>query len=489
MKFGFSLLLLLGSYLCIGLAPLFLIDIRAYSPFTLVFCRFFGASMIELILIGIVFFLLKGELTTYFRLNPHRSPKNENVTTPQQTIGLWQLVKLSLHQYYLAPNKHFLKGRAQLAFLIWLGFNLVTISVPTLYLSYDISGVAVSIIAINGLSILCVAIFNWIRKEEEIDLLKMIYLGLILAAVITIAYSSSIEFTPLTFQGMITIGISMISFVIFLVGLGNDPTAHILLLDEWNISRRRKVVAEQLLMLQKALLKLFGIHFFGALLIIPVAALLAFLNPLSLEGSIAGSFLFVELPQFGSILQNPAIIGLIVVCTAIPYFLIMYTSIVWPRHALKQGLWAGIFSLAELLLGLYLGWLVWNETIKVDYIAFTTLFIAAVILIRFFAESGTVQRVLFLVKLTPGHSDAVMQDFLKIKELDTLDFVTGDYDIIMQVTVRSMRRISEIAEACKRVQDVKELTYCVIGDEKKKKGLVDAHRPTLGTNFSAKLNI
>jgi len=41
-----------------------------------------------------------------------------------------------------------------------------------------------------------------------------------------------------------------------------------------------------------------------------------------------------------------------------------------------------------------------------------------------FTESGTVQRVLFLVKLMPGHSDVVMQDFLKIKELDMLDFVT-----------------------------------------------------------------
>lgn len=468
MKFSVSLFLLLAAYLCIGLAPLFLIDIRAYSPFTLVFCRFFGASIIELILIVIVFFLLKGELTSYFQLNPHRAPIKENLKTPQMTISLWQLVKLSLHQYYLAPNKHFLKGRTQIAFLIWLGFNLVTISVPTLYLSYDISGVAVSIIAINGLAIFCVAIFNWIRKEEEMDLLKMIYLGLILAAVITIAYSSSTEFTPLTFQGIITICISMISFVIFLVGLGYDPTAHILLLDEWNISRRRKVVAERLLMLLKALLKLFGIHFFGAILIIPVAALLAFLNPVSLEGGIAGKFLFVELPQLGSILQNPAILGLILVCTAIPYFLIMYTSIEWPRHALKQGLWAGIFSLAELLLGLYLGWLVWNETIKADYIIFTTLFIGAVILIRFFSDSGNVQRVLFLLKLTPGHSDEVMQDLLKLKELDTLDFVTGDYDIIMQVTVRSMRRISEIAEKCKRVPDVKELTYCVIGEKKRK---------------------
>lgn len=468
MKLRFSLLLLLAAYCCIGLAPFFLIDIRSYSPFTLVFCRFFGASIIELILIILVFFVLKGELTTYFRLNPHRAPKKIDSGTPQQTIGLGQLVKLSLRGYYLAPNKHFLKGRSQIAFLIWLGFNLVTISVPTLYLSYDLSGVAVSIIGINGLSIFCVAIFNWIRKEEGMDLLKGIYLGLIVAAVVTIAYSSSTEFTPLTFTGIVTIGISIISFVIFLIGLSNDPTTHILLLDEWNISRRRKVVAERLLMLLKALLKLFGIHFFGAVLIIPVSALLAFINPSSLEGSIAGTFLFVELPQLSTILQNPAILGLIVVCTAIPYFLIMYTSIEWPRHALKQGLWAGIFSLAELLLGLYLGWLVWNESIKVDYIIFTTLFIAAVILIRFFSDSGNVQRVLFLVKIRPGHSDEVMQDLLKLKELDTLDFVTGDYDIIMQVTVRSVHRVPEIAEKCKRIPDVKELTYCVIGERKRK---------------------
>ncbi len=468
MRLGFSLLLLLGAYFCIGLAPLFLIDIRSYSPFTLVFCRFFGASIIELILIVLVFLVLKGELTTYFRLNPQRAPKKEDSITPQQTIGFWQLVRLSLRQYYFAPNKRFLKGRSQLAFLIWLGFNLVTISVPTLYLSYDLSGVAISIIGINGLTIFCVAIFNWIRKEEEMDLLKGIYLGLIGAAVVTIAYSSATGFMPLTFPGIITIGISIISFVVFLVGLSNDPTTHILLLDEWNISRRRKVVAERMLMLLKALLKLFGIHFFGAILIIPVSALLAFLNPSSLEGGIAGKFLLVELPLLGSILQNPAILGLIIVCTAIPYFLIMYTSIEWPRHALKQGLWASIFSLVELLLGLYLGWLVWNETMRVDYIAFTTLFIAAVILIRYFSESSTIQRVLFLVKLTPGRSDVVMQDFLKIKELDMLDFVTGDYDIIMQVTVRSMRRISEIAETCKRIPDVKELTYCVIGERKRK---------------------
>jgi len=463
MRFIRPLLLLLGAYCCIGLAPLFLIDLRSYSPFTLAFCRFFGASLIEFLLIILVFFILKGELTTYFRLNPHRAPKEQGAETPRKTIGFWQLVKLSLGQYYLASNKRFLKGRTQLAFLIWLGFNLVAISVPSLYLSYNLSGVAVSIIGINGLSIFCVAIYNWVRKEEEMDLLKGIYLSLIIAAVVTIAYSSSTGFMPLTFPGIVSILISIVSFVIFLIGLGNDPTAHILLLDEWNLSRRRKVVAEQLLVLLKALFKLFAIHFFGAILIIPITALLAFIVPGSLEGNIAATFLFVELPQLGTILQNPAILGLIIGCTAIPYFLIMYSSVIWPRHALKQSLWASIFSLVELLLGLYLGWLVWHETIRVDYIAFTTLFIAAVILIRYFYENANVQRVLFLMKLKRGQLDLVLQNLLKIKEMDTLDFVTGNYDIVMQVTVRSMHRVSEIAEKCKRISDVKELTYCIVG--------------------------
>src|SRR5271157_1723907 len=384
MRFIFALLLLLFAYVGIGLAPLFLVNLKDLSPFTLAFFRFFGSAVLEFGLIIVILILLKYKLGAAFQRALKLNTTTDGTALSaslSRPLGFWDLTKSTFRGYYFASNSSFLKGRNQLTYLAIMGIMLVSIHVPFYYLSFTITGVAVTTIGVDGLAILLVAVYNWLRKEEAMDLLKGIYLMLILAAIITMGFAQEGAGASSIPGGTTTILIAVASYTFFLANLGNDNSHSINLLGDQRYLVDSDPSIKSLETVLKAAYKLFGIHLIGAIFLFPVAGLFSVAFPTTIAGTIGRTF-FSDLLSIPSILSNPSIIALILLSTAIPYFLIIYTSVIWPRQALKHNLWAGVFSMVEPAIGLYLGWLVWGENIHVDYIAFITIFLAATILIR-----------------------------------------------------------------------------------------------------------
>jgi hypothetical protein len=434
----------------IGCAPFFLLELKASSPMSLSFYRFFGSAIIEFALILLVLLVLNHQIHEYIQ---QKSLQNQ--------ISFRKIFKQVFFQYYSAPNPYF-RNRSQIFFLMWLGFDLIVIVIPTYYLSFTLIGLIITTIVSNVLTVLGLSMVNWIKKEEKMDLLKIIYLSLLIAAVLTIAFS-----TPVSEQiGSLTLGIlvliiSTVAYILYILQFGYDHSRKILLLRDLGLPRDREKTIEKSLVMLRALLKLFAIHFLGSLLLLPIAGLLWLFFPMTLLGSMGETFISIDLLNCLSLLQNPSILGLILISTTVPYFLIIFSSTIWPRDALKHNTWTSIFALVEPLVGLYIGWLFWEESIRVDYIIFTTILIVASILIRYFHETVNVRKVLFLINHGMGYMQDILLQISKIKEVDRIDFLTGDYDFLVVITVRSMARLAEIAIFIEQIPGVITSTYTI----------------------------
>jgi drug/metabolite transporter (DMT)-like permease len=445
-----GLLLLFIAYFCIGLAPLFILPVNHLSPLSFAFFRFFGAACIEFVVLSCCLILLYRQLRGY--LTEIHSEKS---------LKFFTMLKEITTQYYSSPNPYF-QNRSQFSFLSWLGFLLIGVVIPTYYLGFTLTGIVITSIAQNILTVLGVALINTIKKEEKMDLLKFIDFGLLITAIIAIAFSSAsnIAGSNLT-VGILVIILSSAACTIYMVQFGYDHSRKILLLRHYGLPRSKEKNIERILIIVRALLKIIMIHFMGSVILIGIGLFFALIAPDSLLGEISGRFIYIDLPEIGTYLVHPAILSLIIVCSAFPYSLIIFSSVIWPRNALKHSLWTTIFSLMEPLVGLYVGWLVWHETVRPDYIIFVTILIVSAVFIRYFHESINVRHIIFYITHDMGQMEEVLKNLSSIKEVDRIDFLAGDFDFAVYLTVRALPRLTEIAHYIEKIPSVVKSNYVV----------------------------
>ncbi len=208
------ILLLFLAYIMIGTAPLFILPIENLSPFTIAFYRFFGGSILEFILLLILFAGLKRAI---------------NATGVK--VSYFGLMKRAMKDYYTFSNPYYFNGRSQFFYLMLTGFVLVTVCVPALYLAYIAGYVVITIIAVDALTVVFIALLNWLRRIEKMDPLKVVYLVLLVAAVFTIAYSTTSNQSTLpgvsSFDIIVIIGIALLSSIFFFILLGKDTSGRI----------------------------------------------------------------------------------------------------------------------------------------------------------------------------------------------------------------------------------------------------------------------
>jgi len=422
----YQLLFLFLVNLLFGIAPLFVKELQGMSVFSLSFFRFAGSAILELILILAVMTWLS------------RRFRQAGI---QKT--LWSIVRQSFRNYFKTRNPHFLNGKSQLGYLAFLGFLLGNISIPFYFLSYSVAGVVTSTIFVNALTLIVISTVNWARGEERVDMLKIIDLTLLIAAVFTITYSAQ-ESAPgsLTALPLFLIGTVVIVYSTFLIMLGRDTSQQIELIEDVRFSDLPNAPQlERAALFLRVMLKLFGIHILGALLLVPWTIFLSLVAPGTPLGTPAQDFVTRDLVLSFSYFLNPAILALIVLCTTLPYFLLVFSAITWPKNASKHEIWTSVFTLVDPLVGLYIGLLIWQEAIRTDYIAFTTIFLIAGIVIRYFYETVNARRFLFVIQLKQNYFTQFFTILRKIKEIDQLNVVLGTYDVILHLTVRSMARL------------------------------------------------
>lgn len=429
-----------------GIAPLFVKELQDVSVFSLSFFRFSGSAIFEIIIILTTISLMS---KWFQRAGIQKSP--------------WQLLRQTFHNYFLARNPRFLNGKSQLGYLAFLGFMLGNISIPFYFLSYSVAGVVTSTIFVNSMTLIFISAVNWARGEERVDLLKIIDIILLLAAVFTIAFSnqqnmpSSMEILPL-----FLIGIVIFAYSTFLIMLSHDTSQQIELVNDVRFSDLPKAPQlESTALFLRVMLKLFAIHIIGAILLVPWSIILALIAPGTPIGIPAQNFVLQDLTQTFAYFLNPGVMALIVLCTTLPYFLMVFSAVTWPKNALKNEIWMSVFTLVDPLTGLYIGLIVWQETIRTDYVAFTTIFLVAGIVIRYFYETVNARRFLFVIRLKQNFLNDFFVILRKIKEIDQLNVVLGTYDVILHLTVRSMARLGEITNQINYFPGLEKAYYSV----------------------------
>jgi hypothetical protein len=429
MKNSTPILMLVTANVLFAIIPLFIGELRQTSTFTLAFFRFFGAALIEMTLSGLILLHLHKKL---------------RIHDPRLTIG--RFIRRVLKNYYTSSNLHFFRGKPQWFYMVMMGFLLIDLSIPSYFLSFNLAGLVISTIMVNGCTLIIIALLNWIKKAEHADLLRVMDIILLIAAIFTIGFSRlDMEIAPIPPEGFIALLITITSYTLFLIGIGADISGKIPVTG-FNLSLlpRGKDLQKEALLL-KAVLKLATMHIAGIVLMFPFTFFLKILVPSTVYGQIAIQFLDIELHNFFQILLNPAILALIILGSIIPYFCIVYSAIIWPRHGLTHDGWASILTLLDPLIGMYIGYMVWLEPLRSDYILFTTIFLLAGLVIRYFHGTANARRFIFVVKLKPRHYDQFLSYIRGIIEIIQINQTLGTYDAVLRVSVQNIARLEQIA--------------------------------------------
>ncbi|GAB4313410.1 MAG: hypothetical protein Kow0069_14460 [Promethearchaeota archaeon] len=424
-----------------GITPLFVLGVPDLSSFATSFFRFAGAGVVELAVAAVA----TGRLVRKSRGAFGRS-----------VLDVWKA-------YFSSRNALFV-GKRQWLYLTFLGFLLGAVSIPCYFAAFVQAGVVVTTITVNAGALLVVAAVNWLKGEERVDVLKVVDLLLLVAAIVTVGMATAVG-AGTTHAGSPSSGLllaitSIVVYSSFLLALNREPKGKLGELEQEGAESWTEASN-----FVRATLKLTGIHLFGALTTIPTAVVVGAFAPNSALGVNARRFLWVELARAGPILSVPATWALILLGTAVPYFLLVSSSVTWPRHALKHEVWASAFALVDPLVGLYVGFLAWGEVIRLDYMAFTTLFLAAGIAIRYFQGAANAQRVVFVVKLLPGHLEHFLSFLLSLKELDEVAVLAGNFDVVAHFTVVSLTRLVDLSNAINYYSGVRSAHYCTARPE------------------------
>ncbi|UYP48385.1 hypothetical protein NEF87_004670 [Candidatus Lokiarchaeum ossiferum] len=439
-----TILILVLVNVLVGLGPLFIKFLPSLSPFSITFVRFFISALLELVIIIVLYIRL------YFQF------KNKDCVLDFRTI-----VKQSLKNYYGGKNSQFLKGRSQLLYLAWVGFLQVGIVVPFYYLSFEYMGVVLSTITSCSIPIIVIAFINWAQKHEEMGAFKLIYLFLLVAGVITIAFSrTGNENQKLSFIGVFVLILSTIAYISYLVSVGRDSQLRVKLFDHFRVSgfpNSKKII--QTVNLLRSFLKLFGMHFFGTLCLLILSVILSFIAPNGEIGLKCHQFLYIDIKSFGSLLLNPFVLSIALICTLLPFFLQLFASMKWPRFTLSFESWNSILIVIQPLMGLYIGLIIWGEPIQSDYVIFTTIFLVISILIRYLHENSNFMLVLFTVRVINVNAKKLITFLHSIKEIDEINYSLGRYGLLIHASVRSLPRLFIIKKSLLEFPGVLEVNY------------------------------
>ncbi len=388
----------------------------------------------------------------YFRL--YRQFKCKKCTLSFQAI-----IKQSLKNYFGGKNTHFLKGRSQVLYLIWVGFLQVAIVVPFFYLSFEYMGVVLSTITSCTIPIIVIVFINWAQKREDMGAFKMIYLFLLVAGVITIAFSRiGVETQNYDSLGIFVLTLSTIAYISYLISVGRDSQLRVKLLNNFRASgfpNSKEIIHTTNLL--RSFLKLFGIHFFGTIALLILTIILNFTDLNGEIGQCSHQFLFVDIKNIGTLLLNPYILSIAVICTLLPFFLQLYSSINWPRFTLSFESWNSVLIVIQPLMGLYIGLLIWKEPIQSDYIIFTTIFLVVSILIRYLHENSNFMLVLFTIRIKNVNIKKLIVLLHSIKEIEEINYSLGKFGLVVHASIRSLPRLFIIHNIVKEFPGVLEV--------------------------------
>ncbi|RLF29192.1 MAG: Lrp/AsnC family transcriptional regulator [Thermoplasmata archaeon] len=70
-----------------------------------------------------------------------------------------------------------------------------------------------------------------------------------------------------------------------------------------------------------------------------------------------------------------------------------------------------------------------------------------------------------LTTLQPGKSDSAVDEMRKIKNVDSISIVAGEYDVILRVQVKSLENLMKLTNKLQMIDGIKRTTTQVIEKE------------------------
>jgi DNA-binding Lrp family transcriptional regulator len=67
--------------------------------------------------------------------------------------------------------------------------------------------------------------------------------------------------------------------------------------------------------------------------------------------------------------------------------------------------------------------------------------------------------------MKPGKSDTAIREMRKIKNVEKISIVAGDYDIVVRVQVKSLEKLLVVTDKLQMIEGVKKTTTQVIEKE------------------------
>lgn len=440
----FLLLLIFGN-LAIGLGPLFIKFLPNLSPFTIGFIRFVIAAIIEFAVIVYLWIRL------YVKYRKSQEAKKTNFI---------KIIGRSLKNYYLGKNSLFYKGTPQIIYLSILGFLIVGIVVPFYYLSFQIVGVVFSTILVNAIPILYIAVFNYVKRIEDMDAFKVIYLILLSAGVITIAMSyENTGNANFSILGIFVLMLTIFAFITYTLHIGQDSLRRANIFKFETLSSTFQQNNRSEMRTLRSFYKLFGIHFMGNILFFLLMVFLSIGDTKSIIGEEAQKFISTDLADSFSLLLNPFLISLAIVCTLIPYIIQVISSSNWPKHELGFDSWNSVLTVLQPLVGVYIGLLIWHESISLDYILFTSIFLIISIVIRYFHESANFRLVLFRIQIRNSQIQPFIQFIRNFREIEEVFITFGKIGVIFHATFRSLPRLFLVIQNIQAFEGVIDVKY------------------------------
>jgi len=423
------------------------------SIFTVAFLRFFTATVgglffVLMFLIFNVFFKHKAKWS-WFQYSFQDLKIQITNSLPISTRKSGTLQK-QIHLPYI------------LYYLILGTFYFVTILFY--FYSYQNLGVIFTAIINMVATTIFIALWNWLRKQEYIDSIKVTYLVMLLVAgILTIESLIITESTDLLIFGIVSLVTTIFTWVLFIIlsGVDNYTPAE----KERVLSFADKPTDFQI---SRSMVKLTFFFFFSVLSLLLFTLIL---NAFPIGGSIMGDEVtkfFKDLQNFSQLLLNPWAWFIGLETTVFPYLLYFLTQNNWSSRSLKWDQWIVILAGFEPLTSIFVGIFVGGEAFKYNLIILilATIILALSMLLRYYHEKNCLKSII-LLKVKRSRLKTLVDHIKYDPNIVEIKTVAGRYDIILRTLFQNNNLLKTFIENLKELDSTIEVENLIIFEMKK----------------------
>ncbi|MHA1340576.1 MAG: hypothetical protein ACTSO2_11435 [Promethearchaeota archaeon] len=426
--------------------------------------------------------------------------KQNNIKQLQQknniklSFGFGNLLKYFLVGYAISRNRKFMDGARRIYQFSLLGFSLVALSIPFYYFGFKTLGVSITTIVIGALTIIVISILNISHKEEDFNLLSFTYLLMLLVSTILVGFAKTyIVFGSNLLEGIVSLIITLLAWIYFIrltdkssnvpyFPYKNPPKGKNEILkrkiSENNFQNKKQnckfkdleQIANEIFENKTnftdiiySVVQNFYIHIIGILGIILICIIGLILPENLIIAQEVRDFFNLGILNLIILTFDYRMFIMSFICTFLGYLFIFISATNWPSSSLKHDQWNSILALLEPLLGLFIGYFIWNEEIRIDYMILTTIILICAIFIRYFYEANSLINIIFFAHLAKGVKIKHMYEFRSIKEFSSIKAILGaKWDLLIEARFRSLKKFYSIYNYMKNNKYIDDVAYFFI---------------------------